>query len=73
MRAMTDVAPRIAIEDQIQGRGPGATSTAPVNVTPRTVTLRTPDPKFPPAIAGDAPDSAATTTIELFAPPLHEP
>ncbi len=52
---------------------PGETSTGPVNVTPRIVTLRTPDPKFPPAIVGDAPASAATTTIELFAPPLHEP
>ena len=52
---------------------PGATSTAPVNVTPLIVMLRTLDPKLPPDIVGDAPESAATTTIELLAPPLHEP
>ena len=52
---------------------PGETSTGPVNVTPRIVMLRTLDPKFPPAIVGVAPESAATTTIELLAPPFHDP
>jgi hypothetical protein len=35
--------------------------------------FRTPEEKFPPDIDGDAPASAATTTIELFAPPPHDP
>ena len=52
---------------------PGATSTAPVNVTPRIVMFRTLDPKVPPDIVGDAPASAATVTIPDFAPPFHEP
>ena len=52
---------------------PGATSTGPVNVTPLIVMLRTLDPKLPPDIVGEAPLSAATTTIELFAPPFHDP
>ena len=51
----------------------GETSTAPVNVTPLIVMLRTLDPKLPPDIVGDAPLSAATTTIELLAPPFQDP
>jgi hypothetical protein len=35
--------------------------------------FRTPDPKFPPAIDGDAPDSGAIVTIDDFAPPLKLP
>src|SRR5207342_2698938 len=58
---------------RFSGVEPGATSTGPVNVTPRIVMLRTLDPKLPPDIVGDAPLSAATTTIELFAPPFHDP
>jgi hypothetical protein len=35
--------------------------------------LRTLEPKLPPDIVGDAPDSAATVTIPAFAPPLNDP
>jgi hypothetical protein len=58
---------------KFNGVEPGDTSTAPVNVTPRSVMFRTPDPKLPPDIVGDAPASAATVTIPDFAPPLHDP
>ena len=58
---------------RFNGVDPGATSTAPVNVTPRIVMLRTPDPKSPPDIDGDAPASAATVTMPDFAPPFQEP
>ena len=58
---------------KFNGVDPGATSTGPVNVTPLIVMFRTPEPKLPPDIVGDAPLSAATTTIELFAPPLNDP
>jgi hypothetical protein len=58
---------------RFNGADPGETSTGPVNVTPLIVMFRTPEPKSPPDIVGDAPESAATTTIELFAPPPHDP
>src|SRR3954463_6604105 len=58
---------------RFNGAEPGETSTGPVNVTPLIVMFRTPEEKFPPDIDGDAPASAATTTIELFAPPPHDP
>ena len=35
--------------------------------------LRTPDPKLPPDIVGDAPASAATVTIPDFAPATPRP
>ena len=71
MSGMPDVAPRIAVKDQIQRRGARRHLDRAGERHPLDRHVADAGPEMPPDIDGDAPASAATVTIPDFAPPLN--